>query len=824
MKLPRDGLIVRIALLVVCVEVAGFGALGWFYTSRYNDALVSLVDQRVHTVARMLATRELPITAIARRDLLSGFLGVPYLRGEVIGGSGLVVVSTLPGELGRPATALAGIDPSWLGPTGPELRVVPVSQRLIAIIRIADQPAGPPMYRVVFTISTAGLEAMRRTVALWGLFGSLLFILLTSVGIVLIAQRLITRRVRTSLAVLKRVEQGELDARIPAPGSDELSQLQRGINSMTETVGGLLAQHRDNAAELRRQKDLLGYVIQNAPVRVFWKDRSLRYAGCNELFARDAGLAGCADLIGKTDFDLAWRGHAEAYRADDLAVLQSGQPKLEFEESQTTPDGRSIWLSTSKVPMRDPDGRVAGVLGIYSDITDRKQAEEQIRHLAYFDPITGLPNRRLFGDRLAVAMRASREHRQYGALVMLDLDDFKDLNDTSGHVIGDQLLAEVGQRLRERFGQDDSVARLGGDEYVAICQALGDDEGVATVRAGAVAEDIRQALSEPYSLDGGNLLHRSTVSIGVTLFRGDDVSVDTVLKQADVALNEAKGNGRNGVRFFNRDIQDAIDRRARMVAGLREAVDRGELQVYYQPQVDGDRRLIGAEALLRWFPHGQDPVPPSVFIPLAEDTGLIAGLGAWVFEQACLQRRRWEESPRTRSLVVSVNISAHQLRQPDFVEQVDALIRRAGIAPSGLKLELTESAVLADVDTAVESLRRLRQLGVSFSLDDFGTGYSSLSYLKRLPFDQIKIDQSFVRDVVGDANDAAIVRTIIAMSHSLGIEVIAEGVETDAQLEFLRRYGCSRFQGYLFGRPQPVSEWPAELFADVAPTDPSGAR
>jgi diguanylate cyclase (GGDEF)-like protein len=469
--------------------------------------------------------------------------------------------------------------------------------------------------------------------------------------------------------------------------------------------------------------------------------------------------------------------------------------------------GDSLWVTHTCRPVFDPDGRYRGRRVTVRDISARKAAEARIHHLAYFDSLTSLPNRRLLLDRLGQALIASDRNQEYGAVLMLDLDHFKTLNDTRGHDVGDRLLIEVARRLEAGVRQVDTVARLGGDEYVVTLEGLGRDERAAATQAEAVAEKIRLELNAPYVLDGLEQEYHSTPSIGLTLFRGLDTPVEGLLKQADVALYQAKGAGRDTVRFFNPAMQAAVESRAALETALRHAIERDELRLYYQPQVDREGRVIGAEALLRWSRPDHGLVSPAHFIPLAEETGLILPIGQWVLDTACAQLRDWRADPRARTLRLAINVSGRQFHQPDFVARVAESIRRHDIDPALLKLELTESVVLENVEEVIARMRALRELGVGFSMDDFGTGYSSLSYLKRLPLDQLKIDQSFVRDLSVDPGDAAIVRAILAMSDSLGLRVVAEGVETPEQHEFLRRHGCAAFQGYLFGRPEPIGEW-----------------
>ena len=472
------------------------------------------------------------------------------------------------------------------------------------------------------------------------------------------------------------------------------------------------------------------------------------------------------------------------------------------------PDGSERWHITNAVPHREDDGSVV-CHGFTMDITDRKRAEREIERQAFCDALTGLPNRRMLLDRLQRAVAASARSLQLGALLFIDLDNFKDLNDTLGHDMGDHLLSQVAARLLSCVREVDTVARFGGDEFVVMLETLHTDLPDAASQAEIVAEKLLASLNLPFDLGGQQ--HYSTPSIGITLFGDQRLSVDELLKRADLAMYQAKAAGRNTQRFFDPDMQAAVNARSNLEADLRQGLVRGELCVHYQPVVDHHARLIGVEALVRWRHPERGMVSPGDFIPLAEQTGLILPLGQFVLQTACEQLQRWSGHEATRNLSIAVNVSARQFRQPDFVGGVLQTLANCGANPTKLKLELTESLLLGDIEDTIERMGQLKREGVGFALDDFGTGYSSLSYLKRLPLDQVKIDQSFVRDVLTDPNDAAIVRTILALAESLDLQVVAEGVETTGQLAFLRLHGCEQFQGYLFGRPGPVENIDAYL-------------
>ena len=460
-------------------------------------------------------------------------------------------------------------------------------------------------------------------------------------------------------------------------------------------------------------------------------------------------------------------------------------------------------LSISVV--KDVDGTVTHYIAAHHDISERKNAEERIKELAFFDQLTGLANRTLLLDRVGQTMAASSRDGIFGALMFIDLDNFKMLNDTLGHDMGDILLKQVAQRLSTCVRDGDTVARLGGDEFVVKLAGLGTVADDAAASAETVADKILNALNQTYQL--GSIAYHSTPSIGVTLFKGQSVAIEEVMKQADLAMYRAKAASRNTVRFFDPAMESVMLARAALERDLRQALEEHQFVLHYQAQVAGDYHLTGAEVLVRWQHPQRGLVWPDDFIPATEETGLILSLGHWVLQTACTQLTVWAARPETADLTVAVNVSAQQFRQPDFVAQVLAVLATTGANPQRLKLELTESLLVSNVEDVIEKMVALKAKGVGFSLDDFGTGFSSLSYLKRLPLDQLKIDKSFVRDVLTDPNDAAIAKTIIALAQSLALGVIAEGVETSAQRDFLAQAGCLAYQGYFFSRPVPLEDF-----------------
>ncbi|MEI7456452.1 MAG: PAS domain S-box protein [Nitrosomonadales bacterium] len=465
------------------------------------------------------------------------------------------------------------------------------------------------------------------------------------------------------------------------------------------------------------------------------------------------------------------------------------------------------WMTITAV--RDDNGVTTEYVAIFSDITQRKQAEEEIRNLAFYDALTRLPNRRLLLDRLHLALSISSRSNLYGAVLFLDMDRFKTLNDTLGHDYGDLLLIEVAERIKLCVREIDTVARLGGDEFVILIEEIAPVAEDASKHIAAIAEKIRNALSCPYQLKDKH--HHSSPSIGVCLYRGVEESTDDLLKHADMAMYQAKDSGRNAVRFFDPLMQQAVEARVTLENDLRHALPNDQLQLHYQIQVDDNHRAVGAEALVRWIHPIRGMVSPAHFIPVAEESSLILEVGDWVLDTACRQLASWASSPLTAQLTLAVNVSAQQFKQTGFVEHIASVMRTYRIVPQRLKIELTESVVLNDVNDIVQKMHALKALGVKLSMDDFGTGYSSLSYLKNLPLDQLKIDQSFVRNIATDENDAVMVKTIIAMAQNFRLNVIAEGVETAAQLAFLRQNGCMCYQGYYFGKPVPIDQFEKQL-------------
>ncbi|WP_235579288.1 EAL domain-containing protein [Pseudorhodoferax sp. Leaf274] len=541
---------------------------------------------------------------------------------------------------------------------------------------------------------------------------------------------------------------------------------------------------RHQASLLDKARDAI--VVADMACRVqYWNKSAERLYGWRADEAMDQSVA---TLLFE---DEATADHAQA------ELMGSGEWNGEVARRRKA--GQSVQVEARWTLVRDDQGAPRSILMIDTDITQRKQAEAKIQKLAFYDGLTSLPNRQLLQDRLHKALAGCVRHRAGGALLCMDLDNFKTLNDTLGHDKGDMLLQQVAMRLVSCVREVDTVARLGGDEFVIVLEELSAVPEEVAVQARKVGEKILATLAQPYRLDGYE--HQSTASIGVARFGADTESAGELLKQADIAMYQAKAAGRHTLRFFDPGLEAAVTARAALEGDLRQAFVQREFFLQYQPQVDSESRITGVEALVRWRHAARGLVSPAEFIPLAEETGLILLLGHRVLEIACTQLADWGRQPALAALTMAVNVSARQFRHPDFVRQVRSVLEQTGADPQRLKLELTESVLVDDMQAIVAKMGALKDLGVRFALDDFGTGYSSLTYLKKLPLDQLKIDQSFVRDVLVDANDAAIARTVIRLAQSLGLNVIAEGVETAGQRDFLASEGCEAFQGYFFSRP-----------------------
>ncbi len=730
-------------------------------------------------------------------------------------------------------------------------------------------------------------------------------------------------------------------------------------------------------------KSLIQEVVEGIPIRVFWKNRDCRYLGCNSLFAQDAGFSHSRELIGKTDFDMVWHAQADSYQADDQLVMESGQPKLNYEEPLTSANGSLVYLRTSKVPLRDVNQEVIGILGIYEDITERKKAEKLERHLtralkllskcnttlihaddeqtllidicrlavefggyrmawvgypendelktirpvaqcsyehdfldkiriswddnewghgptgtairtgvtvvnsdtlnnpklnpwrqaaternyhssislplatktqiigalniyaseadafsseeislleelandlafgietlrmrtlhnvaekkleflAHYDPLTSLPNRTLLRDRFEQAAALADREQSGVAMFFLDLDNFTHINDSLGHAYGDALLVSVANRLKKCIRKTDTLSRQSGDEFIILLSNISDVESMEEITQGIVS-----TFTEPFDINGYTL--NITFSAGISVYPHDDKSFDSLLKQADTALYHAKQSGRNIYRFFSGQMNNDALEYIQLQGQLHNAIKNQELQLHYQPQIDTNTgKIIGAEALLRWCHPEHGMIPPGKFIPGAERSGLIIPIGEWVLNEACHQAQQWRKTHHLPSIVVAVNLSALQFKRGNLVETVMLALEQSGLPAHHLELELTESILLHDVNDVSNTLLSLKKMGVRLSIDDFGTGYSSLSYLKQLAVDKLKIDQSFICDMVDDASDAAIVNAIIQLGHALDLSVIAEGVEKDTQFALLKELGCDEIQGYLFSPSLPAKEF-----------------
>ena len=754
-------------------------------TATIRDAL-SMNGELERQLQSELSSQAVAVAVFARAGDQDGLAGALKARaGQVSiqrliwrGVDGLVVDAVAP-------VAISAV-PAWFSSAAGV--VAPMASRPVVV-------DGGELGSVTVMMSTvAGIDR------LWSAFLSNLNLLALAVGLEFLGIMLILRYGLRPLGALmegaRRFGGGNLTARIPSTGGPEMRQTIAAFNGMADNLDRMMTEIQRSSDELRIAATAFE---SEEPMLVTDADQAMLRV--NRAFIGTTGYQP-DEVLGQTPRVLLSGHHDdEAYRQIWLAVGNDKfwQGELWYRHKQ----GRiyPVWQTISAVVA--PDGHISHYVVAFSDISQRKEAEEQIRNLAFFDPLTQLPNRRLLIDRLGLALVATTRYRKRGALLFLDLDYFKNLNDTLGHEAGDQMLVEVAGRLKSCVREGDTVARLGGDEFVVMLEDLSQDEAEAATQAELVAKKILELGTQPYRLRGRE--HHSTFSIGIGLFNAEHLGADELLRRADVAMYQAKTNGRNALCFFDPQMQEALLERASMQNDLRRVVEREELVLHYQPQFDEHRRVVGAEALLRWQHPVRGTVAPADFIPLAEETGLILPIGTWVLDTACRKLREWEKLPAMRHLVLAVNVSAKQFHQPDFVAVVRRILDETGVNPRRLKLELTESVVINDMADAVEKMKTLKSLGIAFSMDDFGTGYSSLLYLRRLPLDQLKIDRSFISEIESNAGDAAIVQTIIGMARSLGLDVIAEGVEKEGQHQFLKLNHCPEYQGYLFGQPVPAA-------------------
>lgn len=584
-------------------------------------------------------------------------------------------------------------------------------------------------------------------------------------------------------------------------------------------VAGLAYRRRltKETERLRAGREELATILDSVDVCIYVKSADLRYQYVNRKTVQSIGLP-VDSILGKTDFDLFDANMAADLRFNDQRVLQQGE-KVVAEEGHVLATGDTIRTYLSiKLPLHAADGSIRALCGISTDVTEYRDIQESKYRLTYYDPLTGLPNRRLLLDRLGMVVKGTRRSERYASLLFIDLDDFKVVNETQGLYSGDRLLSRVARCLEEVVRESDTLARLGADEFVLLIHDLGLDVEQAAHAAERVGEKLLGQIVNARGEDDQLPVLPITASIGITLFADGDANVETAMRQADIALQQAKAAGGNTLRFFNAEMQADVMERVSLEADLHQALARDELCLHYQVQVDSHASVVGVEALIRWNHPKRGLVPPMLFIPLAEKNRLILPIGYWVLETACRQLAEWAKERDKEDLYIAVNVSSVQFHQTDFVTRVQHALEMTGADPARLVLEVTESLLMEDPQWVREIMLRLSKLGIRFALDDFGTGFSSLNYLKRLPLHGLKIDKSFVNGVLEDPVDAAIVNTTITLAESLGLEVTAEGVESEAQHRWLLEQGCQVFQGYYFGRPQARENLKLKVAESFIPT------
>jgi len=578
----------------------------------------------------------------------------------------------------------------------------------------------------------------------------------------------------------------------------------RDANGTIIGLHGIISEVVDEVQRaLEEQAFFLRTLLDNIPDNIYFKDEQSRFRSISRYCARKHGASDPADMTGKTDFDYFAGEHAEQAFRDEQEIMRTGVPKVNIEEKETFPDGSIKWCTTTKMPLRDAQGRIIGTFGVSRDITERKQMEEQLARQAFYDGLTALPNRALFGNRLEhLFRRSSRGGREFlFAVLYLDVDRFKGVNDSLGHQAGDDLLVLVARRLEACLRPSDTLARLGGDDFAIVLEDLRAARDVTRV-----AERIHEQLVAPFTIQGHDVF--CSASIGIALSTSGYERPEDMLRDADTAMYRAKSNGGGRHEIFDADMHRRAVSRLKLETDLRRAIERQEFVVYYQPIIDLEQHLLtGFEALVRWRHPQRGLVPPGDFIPIAEETGLIGPIGLWVLSEACRQGRAWHTKfPGRPPVRMSVNLSGHQLTNPALVDQIRLTLAETELDPGSLTVEITEGAIVRDMAVGAAAMEKLRALGIQLNVDDFGTGYSSLSYLQNLPIDALKIDRSFVCRIGRDGKKSEIVHAIITLAHSLGMKVVAEGVETRDQLDALMALRCNSAQGFFFARPVPAED------------------
>ena len=572
------------------------------------------------------------------------------------------------------------------------------------------------------------------------------------------------------------------------------------IVTCTFIVIGLVALKSLSDERYQTERDLLEAFLEHIPDNVFFKDRDSRFVRISKAMADYCGLADPALAVNKTDSDIFTSEHANQALADERQIIQTGRPIIGVEEKETWPDGRQSWVLTTKVPLKDRRGQIVGTMGIAHNITERKLAEARVHFLALHDSLTGLPNRILLEDRLAQATALARRSQTRVAVLMLDLDRFKYVNDSLGHHIGDRLLEAVSTRLKGCLRDSDIVARLGGDEFIVAAPVVDDTADIE-----CIAHKVLASLAEPFEVEGREL--RVSASVGVCEYPTDGENPEALLQAADAAMYEAKKRGRGACCHFSKELSEATRNKQKLESALQYACERGEFTLHYQPLISTVSGLItGAEALLRWHHPEQGLISPVEFIPQLEEMGLMVDVGRWALRTACMQNVNWQKEGLT-PIRLAVNLSAQQFYRGNIANTVEDILRETGLNPKWLELELTESLTLDATENTIAIMHELKRIGVSLSLDDFGTGWSSLSYLSRFPLDRLKIDRSFMRDIVSRSAARAVVESILNLGRSLGLECVGEGVETPEQLAYLREEMCAEIQGFLYSPPLPAADF-----------------